>query len=134
MARRRRHGVTAVVSAGRRRDRAKGLYPSSSRTRTGEAGSAFARFPQPDGDEGHLVARLAAVVAHVASIVDAGGCAYLHCNAGYNRAPTVAIAFLTAHEGLSIDAARAAMRACRSCAPYMRAVEAFARYGKPARR
>ena len=51
----------------------------------------------------------------------------LHCNAGYNRAPTVAIAFLTTHEGLSPDGARAAMKACRTCVPYMRAVEVFAR-------
>jgi protein-tyrosine phosphatase len=129
------HGVTAVVSLQDDADlAAKGLYLVELEDAYREAGLAFARFPVPDGDEGHLVARLAAVVAHVAGVVDGGGRVYLHCNAGYNRAPTVAIAFLTAHEGLSVDAARAAMRACRSCAPYTRAVEAFARYGKPARR
>ena len=129
------HGVTAVVSLQDDADlAAKGLYLVELEDAYRHAGLAFARFPVPDGDEGHLVARLAAVVAHLTGVVDAGGRVYLHCNAGYNRAPTVAIAFLTAHEGLSVDAARAAMRACRSCAPYMRAVEAFACYGTPARR
>jgi len=129
------HGVTAVVSLQDDADlAAKGLWLAELEDAYREAGLAFARFPVPDGDESHLVARLTAVVAYVSGVVDAGGRVYLHCNAGYNRAPTVAIAFLTAHEGLSVDAARAAMRACRSCVPYMRAVEVFARYGKPVRR
>lgn len=128
------HGVTAVVSLQDDADLAsKGLDLAALEAAYREAGLAFQRFPVPDGDEGHLVARLAAVVGHVARIVDAGGRVYLHCNAGYNRAPTVAIAFLTAHEGLSADAARAAMKACRTCVPYMRAVEAFARRRAPVR-
>jgi len=121
-------GVTAVVSLQDDADlESKGLDLVQLEGAYREAGLAFQRFPVPDGDESHLVARLAAVVGHIARIVDAGGRVYLHCNAGYNRAPTVAIAFLTAHEGLAPAAARAAMRACRPCVPYMRAVEAYAR-------
>lgn len=122
------HGVTAVVSLQDDADLAtKGIDLAALEAAYREAGLAFQRFPVPDGAEDHLVARLAAVVAHIGRVVDGGGRVYLHCNAGYNRAPTVAIAFLTAHEGLSPDAARAAMRGCRACVPYMRAVEAFAR-------
>jgi protein-tyrosine phosphatase len=122
------HGVTAVVSLQDDADlAAKGLWLVELEDAYREAGLAFERFPVTDGDEAHLVTRLAAVVEHIARIVDGGGRVYLHCNAGYNRAPTVAIAFLTAHERLSVDAARAAMRKARSCAPYVRAVEAFAR-------
>ena len=125
------HGVTAVVSLQDDGDlAAKGIDSAALEDAYHEAGLAFRRFPVPDGDEGHLVARLEAVVGHLTRVVDAGGRVYLHCNAGYNRAPTVAIAFLTAHEGLSPDAARAAMRACRACVPYMRAVEAFVRHGR----
>jgi protein-tyrosine phosphatase len=128
------HGVTAVVSLQDDADlAAKGLDLPVLEAAYREVGLAFQRFPVPDGDEGHLVARLAAVVGHISRLVDAGGRVYLHCNAGYNRAPTVAIAFLTAHEGLSPDAARAEMRACRACVPYMRAVEAFARRRRSAR-
>jgi protein-tyrosine phosphatase len=128
------HGVTAVVSLQDDADlAAKGLDLVELEEAYLEAGLAFRRFPVPDGDESHLVARLAAVVGHIARMVDAGGRVYLHCNAGYNRAPTVAIAFLTAHEGMSADAARAAMRACRTCVPYMRAVEVFVRHRGPAR-
>ena len=123
------HGVTAVVSLQDDADlAAKGIDLAALEGAYRDAGLAFQRFPVPDGDEGHLVARLAAVVGHIGRIVDTGGRVYLHCNAGYNRAPTVAIAFLTAHEGLTPVAARAAMRACRTCVPYMRAVEAFARH------
>jgi len=122
------HGVTAVVSLQDDADlAAKGLDLVELEEAYRQTRVAFRRFPVPDGAEDHLVARLAAVVGHIARIVDAGGRVYLHCNAGYNRAPTVAIAFLTAHEGLAREAARAAMRACRACVPYMRAVEAYAR-------
>lgn len=125
------HGVTAVVSLQDDADlAAKGIDLAALERAYGDAGLAFQRFPVPDGDESHLVARLAAVVAHIGRVVDAGGRVYLHCNAGYNRAPTVAIAFLTAHEGLSPDSARAAMRACRACVPYMGAVETYARHRK----
>jgi protein-tyrosine phosphatase len=121
-------GVTAVVSLQDDADLAsKGLDLVALEEAYREAGLAFRRFPVPDGDESHLVARLAAVIGHITRVVDAGGRVYLHCNAGYNRAPTAAIAFLTVHEGLSADAARAAMKACRPCVPYMRAIESFAR-------
>jgi protein-tyrosine phosphatase len=126
------HGVTSVVSLQDDADLAsKGLELAALERAYREAGLSFQRFPVPDGDEGHLVARLAAVVGHITRVVDAGGRVYLHCNAGYNRAPTVAIAFLTAHEGLSPESARAAMRACRACVPYMRAVQVFAGGRRP---
>ena len=126
------HGVTAVVSLQDDADLAsKGLDLAELEEAYRDAGLVFQRFPVPDGDEDHLVARLAAVVGHIVRLVDAGGRVYLHCNAGYNRAPTVAIAFLVLHESLSPDAARAAMKACRTCVPYVRAIEAYARHRKP---
>jgi len=122
------HGVTAVVSLQDDTDlAAKGLVLAELEHAYRVAGLAFHRIPVPDGDESHLGARLGAVVALLADLVDAGRRVYLHCNAGYNRAPTAAIAFLHAHEGLSLEAAREAVKACRSCVPYMRAVEAYAR-------
>jgi protein-tyrosine phosphatase len=122
------HGVTAVVSLQDDADlAAKGLVLAELEAAYRGAGLVFHRVPIPDGDEGHLVARLAELVTLIGHLVDGGGRVYLHCNAGYNRAPTVAIAFLCGREGLSPQAARAAMKACRSCVPYMRAVEAYAR-------
>jgi hypothetical protein len=131
---RRRTASPPSSPAGRRGPGGQGPRISpSSKDAYREAGLAFAALPRARTATKAISSRASRpVVAHVAGVVDAGGRVYLHCNAGYNRAPTVAIAFLTAHEGLSVDAARAAMRACRSCAPYTRAVEAFAATGSRA--
>jgi hypothetical protein len=45
---------------------------------------------------------------------------YLHCNAGLNRAPTVAIAYLHAHRGYALQDACDFVKARRPCVPYMR--------------
>lgn len=44
---------------------------------------------------------------------------FLHCNAGCNRAPTVAIAYLHAYHGMSLNEARDYFKAQRACGPYM---------------
>ena len=54
-------------------------------------------------------------------LLGAGRRVYLHCNAGFNRAPTTAIAYLRWHEGLSLVEATRAVKEYRSCAPYQRA-------------
>jgi protein-tyrosine phosphatase len=54
----------------------------------------------------------------------AGERVYLHCNAGLNRAPTVAVAYLHRHHGLSLEDACAVVKAQRPCVPYMRALHA----------
>jgi hypothetical protein len=85
---------------------------------------AFARYPVADGDAGALRAVLDAVVADLHQRLAAGARVYLHCNAGLNRAPTVAVAYLHRHHGLSLDAACGAVKAQRPCVPYMRALRA----------
>jgi len=79
----------------------------------------------PDGDDRHLAARLGEIVGLLGRLVDGGGRVYLHCNAGLNRAPTAAIAYLHVREGLSLEAARDAVKQARPCVPYMRALEAY---------
>ena len=44
---------------------------------------------------------------------------FLHCNAGCNRAPTVAIAYLRAYHAMSLAEARDFFKARRPCGPYM---------------
>jgi protein-tyrosine phosphatase len=118
--------VTAVVSLQDDADlAAKGIDLVELEAAYRGAGVAFHRIAVPDGDEAHLAARLADIVALVGRLVEGGGRVYLHCNAGYNRAPTAAIAFLHAHEGLSLEAARDVVKRCRACVPYPRALEAF---------
>jgi len=120
------HGVTVVVSLQDDADLAsKGLRLAALERAYREHGLAFHRIPVPDGDDRNLAARLGEIVALVGEVIDAGGRVYLHCNAGFNRAPTAAIAYLHAHEGLSLDDARDLVKQRRHCVPYMRALELF---------
>jgi protein-tyrosine phosphatase len=123
------HGVTAVVSLQDDADLAsKGLRLPHLERSYQRHGLGFHRIPVPDGDAAHLAARLDHVVALLGRLTDEGHRVYLHCNAGFNRAPTVAIAYLHVREGLSLEAARDAVKQLRHCVPYMRALEAhFAR-------
>jgi len=120
------HGVTVVVSLQDDADLAsKGLRLAALERAYREHGLAFHRIPVPDGDDRNLAARLGEIVALVGEVIDAGGRVYLHCNAGFNRAPTAAIAYLHAREGLPLAAARDAVKRLRHCVPYMRALEAY---------
>jgi protein-tyrosine phosphatase len=55
--------------------------------------------------------------------VGAGATAFLHCNAGMNRAPTAAIAYMHARAGMPLADAIAFVKARRPCVPYVRALE-----------
>jgi len=119
------HGVTAVVSLQDDADLAtKGLRLVALERAYGAHGLAFHRFPIPDGDDRNLAARLAEIVALLRKVIAAGGRVYVHCNAGLNRAPTVAIAYLHVGEGLPLEDARAEVKRLRHCVPYMRALVA----------
>ncbi len=118
--------MTAVVSLQDDADLAsKGLRLAALDRAYRERGLAFHRIPVPDGDAEHLAARLADIVALLERLIAGGGRVYLHCNAGFNRAPTVAIAYLHMCEGLSLEAARDDVKGRRHCVPYMRALEAY---------
>ena len=120
------HGVTVVVSLQDDADLAsKGLRLAALERAYREHGLAFHRIPVPDGDDRNLAARLGEIVTLVGEVIDAGGRVYLHCNAGFNRAPTAVIAYLHAREGLPLAAARDAVKRLRHCVPYMRALEAY---------
>ena len=119
-------GVTAVVSLQDDADLAsKGVKLAALEESYRQQGVRFHRFPVPDGDDRNLAARLGEIVELLVGLVDGGDRVYLHCNAGLNRAPTVAIAYLHVREGLPLDAARDAVKELRHCMPYMRALQAY---------
>jgi len=123
------HGVTAVLSLQDDADLAsKGLRLAALERAYGAHGLAFHRVPIPDGDDRNLAARLQEIIPLLRGLIDAGGRVYVHCNAGFNRAPTVAIAYLHVCEGLTLEEARADVKRLRHCVPYMRALEAC--YGR----
>jgi hypothetical protein len=102
----------------------KGVRLSALRRAYEHAAIAFARYPVADGDAVGLRAVLDAVVTDLHQRLAAGERVYLHCNAGLNRAPTVAVAYLHRHQGMSLDDACAAVKSRRACVPYMRALRA----------
>jgi atypical dual specificity phosphatase len=118
------HGVTAVVCLQDDGDLAsKGLRLARLEAAYRRTGVRFCRVPIPDGDSAAVTARLDELVALVDDVIAGGGCVYLHCNAGFNRAPTVAIAWLHARRGMSLDEARDLVKKVRPCVPYMRVLE-----------
>jgi hypothetical protein len=118
-------GVTAVISLQDDLDLdRKGLALASLQAAYRRAAIAFARYPVADGDAGALRTVLDEVVRDVHARLAGGERIYLHCNAGLNRAPTVAVAYLHRHHGLTLDHACATVKAVRACVPYMRALRA----------
>lgn len=119
-----RCGVHAVVSLQDDVDLdRKGLRLGALRRAYDEVAIAFVRYPVADGDAAALLAVIDAVLADLHRRIGAGERVYLHCNAGLNRAPTVAVAYLHRHHALSLDDACGAVKARRACVPYLRALK-----------
>ena len=117
------HGVGTVLSLQDDADLAsKNLRLADLVRAYAAAGVTFHHVPVADGDAEHLASRLPEILAVLDAALSAGSRVYVHCNAGYNRAPTVAIAFLRAHRGLANDAAWAYVKQRRACVPYGRAL------------
>lgn len=120
------HGVTAVLSLQDEADLAsKGLVLAEVESAYQTCGIHFRHVPIADCDMQALRRGLDGLVTVLGRLIDVEGArVYLHCNAGLNRAPTVAIAYLHVHRGLSLPAARDLVRSRRHCAPYMTVLEA----------
>jgi protein-tyrosine phosphatase len=118
------HGVGAVVCLQDEADLAsKRLRLADLRAAYAAAGIAFDHVPVPDGDPDFLADRLPLVVEAVHAHVEAGTTVYLHCNAGMNRAPTAAIAYVHVRGGLRLPQALDLVKKRRLCVPYLRALE-----------
>jgi protein-tyrosine phosphatase len=119
------HGVRAVLNLQDDFDlAAKRLTLAELERSATDAGLGFARVPIPDGDADGLARRLPAIVGVLDELIRTHGCAYVHCNAGMNRAPTVVIAYLHVHGGLTLGEAIRRVKERRSCLPYVSALRA----------
>jgi protein-tyrosine phosphatase len=120
------HRVTAVLCLQDDADfAARGLVASVLAEASTAAGIQWSHVPVRDADVEALGYRLDEIVARLAALVAAGERVYLHCSAGFNRAPTAAIAYLHVHGGLALDAATAQVEERRSCQPYPEALRLF---------
>ncbi|MBI3301495.1 MAG: dual specificity protein phosphatase family protein [Deltaproteobacteria bacterium] len=79
----------------------------------------FRRAPVADFDCQSLAGALSAALEELHVLAQDGHTVFLHCNAGCNRAPTLAIAYLHVHHGMGLDEARDFVKARRPCGPYM---------------
>lgn len=119
------HGISDVVSLQDDADLAsKGLDLTELEQGYAQHGLGFHRVPVSDCDTAMLGARLPEIVSLLDRLIGQGGRVYLHCNAGMNRAPTAAIAYLHAQQGWSLAAAHAFIKGRRHCVPYMQLLEA----------
>ncbi len=82
------------------------------------------RTPIRDGSSDDMAARLGDALQHLEELLSARERVYLHCNAGLNRAPTLAIAWLRANAGMSLNEAMAHVKKRRACGPFMTVLEA----------
>ena len=118
------HGVTAVLSLqtdddltdnGLRWEQLERWYSST--------GITARRVPIRDYSAEDLAARLDAAVAELVALLAAGHCVCVHCTAGINRSPTVALAYLVKVQGLSlVDALNLVTAARPRVQPYLRAI------------
>jgi protein-tyrosine phosphatase len=114
------HGVTAVVSLQHESDLwDKGVALGELETEYARNGMKFERVPVEDYNETDLDASLSAAVEALHRLLVAGQTVFLHCNAGYNRAPTVAIAYLCTHREMRLAAAVEHVKSRRPCVPYV---------------
>lgn len=125
------HGVGAILCLQDEDDFAsKRLDPRRLAEAYEEQDIEFHHAPVVDGDVEHLATRLPRIVDLLHRLLGEGHRVYLHCNAGFNRAPTVAIAYLHVHGGLGLEDAERLVKGHRACVPYRRAIElAFPRPG-----
>jgi protein-tyrosine phosphatase len=73
------------------------------------------RIPIRDFDGLDLQRKLAACVTAVEQLLRGGHTAYVHCNVGSGRSPTVAIAYLVWKQGWNLDDAVEQVTRHRSC-------------------
>jgi protein-tyrosine phosphatase len=88
-------------------------------------GIDYVRTPIQDGSADAMAERLEVALDDLRDLVTPGSRVYLHCNAGMNRAPTLAIAFLRAYRQMSLEEAMKLVKKNRACGPFMTVLEEY---------
>jgi protein-tyrosine phosphatase len=128
------YGITAVHNLQDDDDlRMNGLDAGLLRSEYDAHGIDYVRTPIQDGSADAMAERLEVALHDLRELVDSNGRVYVHCNAGMNRAPTLAIAFLRAYRQMSLDEAMLLVKKQRACGPFMTVLEDYfgARDHKP---
>ena len=91
---------------------------------------ATVRVPIVDFDKRDLTRRLDEAVARLAAELAADRSVFVHCTAGMNRSPTVIIAYMMLHCGMSRDQALAWLTERYQAMPYPDVLTRFAKRHK----
>jgi len=120
------YGIAAVHNLQDDDDlRMNGLDAGLLRSEYDAHGIDYVRTPIQDGSADAMAERLELALHDLRELVDANGRVYVHCNAGMNRAPTLAIAFLRAYRQMSLDEAMLLVKKQRACGPFMTVLEDY---------
>jgi len=107
--------VTTVVSLETEEDETDG---GKSERRLAEAcGMKLVSLPVMDFNRLELIKKLPACVDELERLIADGDVVYLHCTAGVNRSPTVAVAYLHWKLRWPLEEALEHMGRCRNCCP-----------------
>jgi atypical dual specificity phosphatase len=88
-----------------------------------DRGIEVRRVPVEDFNPEELRQKLPECVAALNDLLQDGHTVYVHCNVGVNRSPSTVVAYLHWMEEQSLQDALDHVRACRSCDPYVEAIE-----------
>ncbi|HUU12947.1 MAG TPA: dual specificity protein phosphatase family protein [Terriglobia bacterium] len=80
------------------------------------------RFPIRDFDPDDLREKLPGCVRALEELLEAGRIVYLHCTAGVNRSPTVAVAYIHKCRGWDLEKAVTFVMERRNCSPEVDAI------------
>lgn len=120
------YGVTAVHNLQDDEDlRLNGLDASRLKAECDSHGIEYVRTPIQDGSADAMADRLEAALNDLRELAKSGSRVYVHCNAGMNRAPTLAIAFLRAYRKMSLEEAMQLVKRQRACGPFMTVLEEY---------
>ncbi len=123
-------GISAVFSLQDAEDLAvKGLSLPALETEYQQQQIAFRRVAVADFDCDSLDKALPHALDVMQSFAQTGQRIFLHCNAGCNRAPTVAIAYLHTQHAMTLHEARDYVKERRPCGPYMEVLYRY--FGRP---
>jgi hypothetical protein len=119
----RQFGVTAVLNVQTDEDFAHwGIDFAGLEAWYGACGVKIRRLPVRDFDPDELRWKLPECVELLDQLLRQGHTVYLHCSAGVNRSPSVAIAYLCWIGGWTFEAATGHVMACRPCDPYLESI------------
>lgn len=125
-------GISAVLSLQDSEDlAAKSLFLPALKSEYQRQQVTFHQVPVADFDCQSLALALPMALEVLHTLTEQGHTIFVHCNAGCNRAPTLAIAYLHTHHDMTLEEARDFIKARRACGPYMEVL--YRHFDHPAR-